>query len=64
MIGFRSIHLPTKFIISFLSSEVIVLCTCTTVVFHSAADGHVGCFKFMGVMHRAAMNIDGQVSPQ
>lgn len=64
MIVFRSVLLPTNFIISlfkFLTVENIPLQIFLTFIIHST-DGHLCCFHFLAILYTAGTSMDERVS--
>ena len=48
-------------VLSFLLPHCIRLCGCNTICIHSPVGRHLGCFLFLTITNRAAMNIPVQV---
>ena len=60
MITSRFIHVAANGIILRLSNIPLYICTTSSI--HSSVDGHLGCFRIMGVVHSAAVNVGVHVS--
>ena len=60
----RSIHLTTSNSISFLfmAEYYSIVYMCNIFIIHSSVDGHLDCFRVLGIVNSAAMNIVVHVS--